>query len=230
LENYLARPFTLLVVLFSPLFVFGESCIPSVTGYYNQGTFQRQATELAGPGMQFVFDSLENGKISTPGVSVSSDIDFDGVERGAGNGHFSPDGYEDLTEKYSVAVWSFSRPVYAFGGMWNLSSISAGLQIRADNALYFVPDEIVPQPVSRSGWPDKQWYGFWGFVSATPIESIEISFGDLGTPGSFGQSYCFSDMELLAEVPEPGPFALLGLSVILLGTGSMISRIRLSEV
>ncbi len=224
----MTRAFAAIVLLLAPLLVFGDSAMPSTIGYYDQAQFQHYAEELAPSGVQILTDSFANGEISIPGVSVSSDIDFDGVNKSAGNGHFVFGGYEDFTEKYSVAVWTFSQPVYAFGGMWNLSSINAGLQISSGGGLYFMPDGIMPVTNTGQAWPGAQWSGFWGFISAVPVESVEISFGDDGVPGNFGQSYRFSDMEVASDVPEPANLGLWGLGILLIRLAPPIGR-RLFE-
>jgi hypothetical protein len=144
------------------------------------------------------------------GITASSDIDFDGVDEGVGNGHFISGRWQSMTEKYSVDTWTFSQPVYAFGGTWNFDPVTTGLQIYSAAGLYFLPDGIV-----SSG---RQWTGFWGFVSTVPIESVQISFGDEGHPGNFAQTYTFTNRELVTGAPEPAslPLFSLGAAFVLL--------------
>jgi hypothetical protein len=206
--------------LFAALFILPAFCLadpviaPSASGYYSQGAFEQAIAEYAPAGSSLTLDGFAGGQIQESGVSVSSDINYDGYHVGAGNGHFVPGAYQDVTQKYSTTVWTFSQPVYAFGGAWNLGPVNAGLQVEANGTVYFMPDGAV-QPLSsyRTGsapeWPSQTWSGFWGFVSSVPIDTISISFGDEGFAGSYAQNYSFSNMETVSAAPEPSALVLI---------------------
>ncbi len=185
---------------------FADPLPPSPAGYYNQAAFEQAAAHYAPGGGQLLTDNFADARINLPGVFVSSDIDFDGVDKGAGNGHFLPGAYTETTEKYSATVWTFSQPIYALGGDWNLGVVNTGLQIASQAGVYFMPDTTES--------------GFWGFVSPVPIKSVEISVGDQGHPGNFAQAYTFSDLQVVTAVPEPATLGLWisGAALVLLGS------------
>ncbi len=199
-----------------PVFcVAGPVSLPASGGYYNQAAFAAAIQEFA-PGSTVYVDSFANGQIHEAGVSVSSDIDYNGYAVGAGNGQLIAGSYQETTGKYSTTVWTFSQPIYAFGGNWTMQSINAGLEVDSGNAVYFMPDGVV-KPLSSYGfnsppqWPAQGWSGFWGFVSETPINEVSISFGDEGFGGSYGQTYSFTNMEtasVMAAAPEPSGIML----------------------
>lgn len=206
-----------------PWLSFGDAFTPSSTGYYSQAQFA-SAVAQAAPGTHILPENFTNGSANLPGVSVSSDIDFNGYDKGAGQGHFTSGAYLDTTEKYSITVWSFNQPIYAFGGNWNLGTVNAGLEINAGGVRYFMPDAYVP-PLSsynsndRPDWPTAQWSGFWGFVSTVPIQSVQIFSGDEGTSSSFAQNYTLTGMETATVVPEPSSLGMLSFAAALIGIG-----------
>ncbi len=210
-------------LLLLPLLAFGNPFTPSTTGYYSQAQFVNAAMQAV-PAIEILTDNFTYGAPSLPGVSVSSDVTFDGYDKGAGQGRFVDGAYLDTTEKYSVTVWSFDQLVYAFGGDWDLGAINAGLEIEAGGIGYFIPDTSVT-PLSsygwnnRPAWPASDWSGFWGFVSTVPIYSVEIFSGDEGLSNSFAQSYKFTGMEIATAIPEPSTVSLFGLAAALIGIG-----------
>ncbi len=196
--------------------------VPSATGYYTESAFTQAVAQYAPTGTATLTDSFNGGQSGAAGFSVTSAVDFDG-DQSAGTGHFAAGAYSETTEKYSETVWSFNQPIYAFGGTWNLPSINAGLQVIAGGQVYFMPDGIV-QPWSSYGQNSPQlpaagWSGFWGFVSSAPVTEVIVSSGDEGFPGSFGQSYAFSDMKTACLIPEPSCLWLVGAGGLLVLLG-----------
>ncbi len=185
--------------------LFADPLPPVAGAYYDQTQFESAVAPLG----QLSIDNFDQGQIHLSGVSVSSDVPYDGVGVTAGNGHFISGAYAETTSKYSVTTWTFRDPVYAFGGLWNLGPVNAGLQIVSSGGVYFLPDGIVPLASSDP----RNWSGFWGFVSYTPIDSVSISAGDEGMPGHFGQSYSLTNMELVTTTPEPSSILLLALGL-----------------
>ncbi len=226
----MSKTFTAALLFLLPLLSFGDPFSPSSTGYYNQAQFATAVAQVA-PGVQIVTSDFIAGSPGLPGVSVSSDINFDGYDKGAGEGHFASGAYLDTTEKYSVTVWTFSQPTYAFGGYWNLGAVNAGLEVDAGDARYFMPDGCIA-PLSSYNWSDKpdwpatRWSGFWGFVSTVPIQSVEILSGDEGTNSSFEQNYTFTGMEIATAVPEPSTVKMLIFGSALIGIGLVRRRRR----
>ncbi len=226
----MSKALTATFLLLFPFLSFGDPFTPSSTGYYNQTQFANAVAQAA-PGTHILMGNFANGFCDLPGVSVSSDINFDGYDKGAGAGRFTSGAYLDTAEKYSVTVWSFSQPVYAFGGNWDLGPVNAGLEVNTGDTGYFMPDAYV-QPLSSYDWNDKpewpaaQWSGFWGFVSTVPIQSVEIFSGDEGTSSSFAQNYTFTGMEIATAVPEPSTVNMLSFCAALIGVGMARRRRR----
>ncbi|MDQ2842348.1 MAG: hypothetical protein M3Y72_15155 [Acidobacteriota bacterium] len=194
------------LLLFVPILASAGPFMPSPSGYYSEAQFDAAVLGAAPSGV--LLSSVGDGTMP-PGLAVSSDIDFDGQQAGAGNGRFASGVYSETTSKYSVTTWTFTQPVYAFGGEWNLGLVNAGLEIDADDEHYFMPDGFVRPLYSyawnaQPAWPASAWSGFWGFVSTVPIEQVEIRSGDEGTSSSFAQSYRLSSVEIATAVPEPG--------------------------
>ncbi len=185
--------------------VFADPLQPAASVYYDQAQFESAAAPLG----QLSMDNFDQGQIHLSGVSVSSDVPYDGQGVGEGNGHLLSGAYAETTSKYSVTTWTFRDPVYAFGGLWNLGPVNAGLQIVPSGGVYFLPDGMTP----RASSDPANWSGFWGFVSDTPIDSVSISTGDEGMPNHFGQSYSLTNLELVTPTPEPSSLLLLALGL-----------------
>ncbi|HEY7211486.1 MAG TPA: PEP-CTERM sorting domain-containing protein [Bryobacteraceae bacterium] len=198
------------------------ACFCFADEFYDQAAF----TNAIG-NRTVLSDSFANEMSNIPGVSVSSDIIFNGVHPGDGNGHFAPGMYVDATAHYTVTTWTFSTPIYAFGGDWNMSPVDAGLTVGAFDsqgsniATYNMPDGVVPPWSSYPNppsWPQQSFSGFWGFISSRQVSQVRIVFGDEGTPNDYSQSYEFTNLQITeaaaAATPEPQSIALL-----LMGTG-----------
>ncbi|HLH04209.1 MAG TPA: hypothetical protein VKX25_15695 [Bryobacteraceae bacterium] len=205
---------------FATLTLFALS-LPGLAGpvsgsYYSQAAFQQAIAALGRP-VQVAMDDFSSAQVTLPGVSVSSDINFDGYSLGSGNGHFAAGAYTDSTGKYTETVWHFTQPTYAFAGLWNLGNVNAGLEVDAGGHQYFLPDGLVAANSLYS--PQNQWSGFWGFVLTVPVDTVIIRSGDESLFNG-GQSYQLSNLEVGAIMPEPGSVALGLVGLMLIGVGA----------
>ncbi|HEY7208881.1 MAG TPA: PEP-CTERM sorting domain-containing protein [Bryobacteraceae bacterium] len=159
-------------------------------------------------------DSFANAKSNIPGVSVSSNFDFDEIHL-PGPGHFVPGKYVDVTEHYLAATWTFATPIYAFGGDWTMDPVQGGLSliIYDLHTEYYIPDGVVPpfpSPPPPPDLPVVSFKGFWGLVSSSPFRTVRIVSGDEDRIfASLLQHYEFTDLQITEVVPEPRTLALL---------------------
>jgi hypothetical protein len=194
--------------LFSPLFADSLA-----VEYYDQAAWENA---VAGIGT-LLKDNFNTNSVSLPGVSVASYIGYNGLF--AGSGHFNEGAWVDSVPKYGYTVWTFSQPVYAFGADF-LMDVQDGLEFFSGLNLS-MPNAIAPYLNNAQG---REFNGFYGFISPTPITSLMLSGGSDGPPcACYGQSYTMDNLEIAttpvdATVPEPAlllPFG--GLLLVLVG-------------
>ncbi len=180
--------------------------------YYDQAAWQN----AAGDGT-LLKDNFNTDSVSLAGVSVASYVGYNGLS--AGGGHFSGGAWVDSVPKYGYTVWTFSQPVYAFGADFQMD-VQDGLEFFSGLNLS-MPNAIAPYVDNAQG---REFNGFYGFISTTPITTLMLSGGTDGPPcACYGQSYTMDNLEISATpvnatVPEPEmllPFG--GLMLVLVG-------------
>lgn len=204
--------------------------------YYDQGSFEAIAQNIQR-------DDFNSNSVSLPGVSVTS---YDGYSHlGPGPGSFVNGQWNDPLSKYDFSIWTFSRPVYAFGAHFEMLVVNGlafqgyssgnGIDAQSTNAFsLFMPNAVLPWTslYQSPGTFD----GFYGFISTTPITALLVEYGNdapgLGPNGvsggpyqdsSVGQYYTMDNLEIStarvdSATPEPSnllPFG--GLLLLLMG-------------
>jgi hypothetical protein len=146
----------------------------------------------------------------TAGLSVSS------PNGQINNGHWSDtliavsnefNNFSPLT----TTTWTFSSPIYAFGGLWDLTPAGPGTGI----AFMINGTILVPGEVDRFSTG-----GFFGFISDTAITSVEEIPGTQGQPDAISEKYYLSALRFGASVnavPEPSTWAMMILGFSALG-------------
>lgn len=189
-----------------------------------QEYYDRTAWESAA-GNALLKDNFNNNSISLPGVSVASYISYSGLYAGAG--HFSDGAWTDSIPKYGYTEWTFSQPIYAFG---------ADFQMNVEDGLEFFSglNLTMPNAIASyvNGGQGREFDGFYGFVSTTPITSLIVSWGSDGPPcACYGQSYTMDNLEIAtnpvnAAVPEPSLLLPLGGIMLVLIGGWKRGRVK----
>ncbi|HEY7307158.1 MAG TPA: hypothetical protein VH601_23745 [Bryobacteraceae bacterium] len=184
-------------------------CVPlfanSVTGEY----YDHAAWESAVAGGSLLKDNFDSNSVSLSGVAVASYISYNGLY--SGPGQFSGGVWTDSIPKYGYTVWTFSQPIYAFGADFQMDVLDgleffSGLNLSMPNAVL---------PYVNNG-QTREFAGFYGFISSSPLTSLTISWGTDGPPcACYGQSYTMDNLEIStapvdAVAPEPSGLLLLG--------------------
>lgn len=200
--------------LFSPLFA-------DSVEYYDQAAWESAVAN----GGTLLTDNFNTNSVSLAGVSVASYIGYNGLS--AGSGHFSDGAWADNIPKYGFTEWSFVHPIYAFG---------ANFQMNVEDGLEFFSGLNLSMPNAISPYTDnvqgREFNGFYGFISSTPITSLMISWGSDGPPcACYGQSYTMDDLEISttpvgAAVPEPAMLLPLGAVMLVFVGGWKQERIK----
>jgi hypothetical protein len=171
----------------------------------------------AEPNVDVATEEFQNGRINTLGVSVTTRSGM-GTQIGAGNGQIVDGAWVDCVGKnacngsaYDTTAFYSAKPMYAFGGTWNLpAAYPGGLELSMDTS----PQIISPNQYASGPYSDGSAFsGFFGFVSDSPFSSVTLG-------SSYGsQSLTLTDMVLgidppPAAVPEPAFLLPLGLLAV----------------
>jgi hypothetical protein len=161
------------------------------------------------------------------GVSVASYVSYNGLY--AGSGQFNNGVWVDNISKYGYTVWRFSQPVYAFGADFTMG-VQDGLEFFSGLNLT-MPNALLPYERCVG---TRQFAGFYGFISATPLAELTISWGTDGPPcACYGQSYNMDNLEISMTppadpaVPEPSgllPFGALAITLACVRRGNSFRR------
>jgi hypothetical protein len=168
-------------------------------------------------------DLVVDGEVRRGG-SVVNDLDpFYFVRSRAGSIQGAPgDGIwsDFLTRSGNTTRWSFSTPVYAWGGVWDLagpggpgSGISLELTLVTGGSELLSDEQHIPGDYS----------GFFGLVSDRNFDTVLVTTRREGAPG-INESYTFDNMvSRVGVVPLPASLLLL-----LSGFGGLftVGRIR----
>jgi hypothetical protein len=202
--------------LFSPL-----RADSAALEYYGQAVWENAVTS----GGTLLSDNFNNNSVSLPGVSVASYIGYSGLSAGAGQ--FSGGEWTDSIPKYGFTQWTFGQPIYAFG---------ADFQMNVDNGLEFFSGVNLSMPNAMRPFVDtlqtREFDGFYGFISSTPITTLTVSWGGDGPPcACYGQSYTMDNLEIAttpvdATVPEPSALLPFGGVVMIVIVGWKRGRIK----
>jgi hypothetical protein len=188
----------------------------SVMTYSDYGNWAISAAEQ--PNVNIVSETFANNQVQTPELSITTLSGMGGASD-PGNGVIANNSWTDCVGKdacnslaYDVTIFSFSKPVYALAGDWDMPA-GSGLEIYTGT----------PSPVSPNQYEDQghlagsAFSGFFGFVSDTPFDSVVFA-------SSTGQqSFTLSDLSIGIDpppslaAPEPSTLALLGAAGIALG-------------
>lgn len=135
--------------------------------------------------------------VLNPGVSVFS------MEDGTISGGL----FNDRVSEYGgFAVfdtfWSFTSPIYGFGGYWDLGT-TEGIRIIGHGSSGSYPD------IGNYDIPGTYSGQFWGFISPVPLSIVQIIIaGDNATV-----SYTLDNLVYSVQIPEPTSIALMGLGL-----------------
>lgn len=166
--------------------------------YYDQAAWEK----VVANGGTVSRDNFNTNSVSLPGVSVASYIGYNGLY--AGTGQFIDGTWVDKISKYGYTMWTFSKPVYAFGAHFEMD-VQDGLEFFSGLNLS-MPNDKLPY---RNDGRKRRFDGFYGFISGTPIRSLMISWGSDGPPcACYGQSYTMDHLEVSttpinAATPKP---------------------------
>jgi hypothetical protein len=200
-------------------------CVPlfanSVTGEY----YDRAAWESAAAGGSLLKDNFNSNSVSLSGVSVASYVGYNGLY--SGSGQFAGGAWVDSVPKYGYTVWTFSQPIYAFGADFQMNVLDgleffSGLNLTMPNAVL---------PYVNNG-QTREFGGFYGFISTTPLTSLTLSWGTDGPPcACYGQAYTMDNLEISttpvdAASPEPSGLLPVGGLVLVLLAGWKGSRLK----
>jgi hypothetical protein len=103
----------------------------------------------------------------------------------------------------TTTTWSFSSPIHAFGGLWDLGPAGPGTGI----AFMINGTILVPVEVDRNSTG-----GFFGFISDTAFTSVEEIPGTQNPTEAISEKYDLSALRFGASVnavPEPSTWAMM---------------------
>ena len=127
-------------------------------------------------------DGFNNNQINVSGLSVVSEIDFQGF-RSPGTGHFANNAWVDFTPKYETTTWTYiasDKEMFGWGANFNMPNVESGLEV---NGSLFMP--YLPGPPPFQGYPP--FDSFWGFTSPTPHSTV---WGLLRPGRTAGRRFC----------------------------------------
>jgi hypothetical protein len=207
----------------SPLFVLLAASVSygATVTYTDQAAFLAAAQTI--PNTSTELETFDSGAITAPNLSVQDYSDWGhhnavplgNISNISNNGTFNGCvGYNCNDYMYASTVWSFGKPVYAFGATLAYpASEPQAAGIQADGTVF---------PFQN---------GFFGFVSDQPFTSLTFRENELNSPPPGGCGACLPATQYYAldnlyiqidppgasDAPEPGTFALLTLPLIALG-------------
>lgn len=207
-------PKTCLLLLLGTVGVF--PALSSTVTYTNQADFL--AAAAATPDTTTELETFSGPAVTAPGLSVVTHGGWH--PNGAGYGYIANGEWNDCVGRDcdvisdSTTVWTFAKPIYAFGATfdyagWQLSpGFSPGLSLNYG---------LVDPPIQN---------GFFGFVSDQPMSSVvvtENAWADF-IPEVPEQLYRMDNLYFAEDspVPEPATWALL-----LVGAGLLVGKRRL---
>lgn len=181
---------------------------PVTAEYYDQTTWEHAAASSG----SLLKDNFDTNSVSIAGVSVASYVSYNGLY--AGTGQFNIGAWVDSIPKYGYTVWTFSQPIYAFGADFTMS-VQDGLEFFSGLNLA-MPNALLPY---TDGTGTRNFAGFYGFISATPLTELTLSWGTDGPPcACYGQAYTMDNLEISTTAPAdpavPEPYGLLPLGAL----------------
>lgn len=161
---------------------------PSFTVYTDQASW-----EAAVAGMKIGVEDFNDSTI-VPGLSINGAFANPVISGGVLNDFATPLDYTDYV---------FAKPIFAFGGNWNLGPQAAGSGLDL-----YVGNTFVGSIDSSYGG------GFFGFVSTGPLRAAVSVV--MGTQNDIGEHYTVDNVRFAAPVPEPETYAMFvaGLGVL----------------
>ena len=143
----------------------------SITVYTDRTQWENAA------GGQFLTEDFSDSQLNEGVSFVSTE-----------SGHINPalESYQDVLASASqnepMTTWSFSPEIYGYGGEWTLGGPGGS----GNSLLVYVADSsslVGTIPNSYGG-------GFWGFISDTPLASVQL----IGGSGTNQQTYTLDNM------------------------------------
>ncbi|NOZ52937.1 MAG: PEP-CTERM sorting domain-containing protein [Gammaproteobacteria bacterium] len=183
----------IIAATFASLLYIGQSSAAVISVFTDQALWESAVGNFT---IETFDDSLLNREIS-----VTSTAGDHSVSSGVFNGLV----FEDDTVALDTN-WSFTGPILAFGGNWDLSpgSPGTGLEIALHS-----PDDFF-LVAGRPDIANTYTGGFWGILSDTPFNAIQILSGDSGIENYTLDNLVYSKI----QVPEPNSLLLLALGLI----------------
>lgn len=176
----------------------------SVTTYNDYGAW------AAAVGGTIVQEDFTGAGLTAPGLTVTTD-----------NGQIThtsvtfTDAWRDqVVPGGATTTWSFSSPIFAFGGFWDLQSVSVGGPGTGIDLYLNGTTNVASIDNSLAGT-------FFGFVSDTPFTSVQERAGQIVASA---ETYEVSPIVFAGAVPEPSTWAMLILGFA--GIGFMAYRRR----
>lgn len=159
----------------------------AVTVFTDFGAWVLAVGNVAG---SFTTETFNTGAITAPELSVSS------TNGSIGSARFN----DRVVPGGATTTWSFSTPIIAFGGFFDLTPVGSGTGLAFDiNGVSAVTPGIDNVPTTFNG--------FYGFLSTSSFNAVVVKAG----PACCRENYNLDNLSyaVATAVPEPTTWAMM---------------------